>query len=144
MKANDMATDQTWRGSWSGSEIRQVKLTPQGLLQVMFSVVSAQSASGVDGYLTSVVLTLHTSAPPTCLDEQGRPLDLNELLGAIASGHAYIAGSPKLQHQVHIPACHDAATLSWRLISGSTLEVQGTHFRIALSDQSQFRESFNC
>jgi len=139
-----MATDPTWRGSWSGSEIREVKLSPQGQLQVMFSVVTAQSPSGVDGYLTSVELTLHTSAPPTCIDDHGHTLALSELLGAIASGHARFSGSQRLQHHVDIPTCHAAATLSWQLISGSSLEVQGTHLRITLCDQGQFHESFNC
>ncbi len=139
-----MVTDHTWRGSWSGSEIREVTLSPQGQLQVMFSVVTAQSPSGVDGYLTSVELALQTSAPPTCLDDQGRALALSELLGAIASGHALFSGSQKLQHHVDIPTCHAAATLSWQLISGSSLEVQGTHLRITLCDQGQFHESFNC
>lgn len=145
MNANGVDTTASWHLDWSGSEIRQVCLTPQGQLHLAFSVVAAKNSAGIDGFLTGVTLTLTPVRSPISLDDDGRPLAIADLLGGITSGHVQIEGTQPHRQHVLIPLrCEGTSTLNLRLISGSSLEVQGRQLSIALCGLSQFRESFNC
>lgn len=138
MKANAMSANPsaTWTLIWHGCEVRRVESSSQAALRVELSVACVKAADGAEGYLKGVCLNW----------DQGQwqaDAPLRDILGGISQGHWLIDGA--LHNTIAIPdTCGQPHTLSLRLISGTTLCVQGHECRITVAPDAQFQESMAC